>query len=168
MIFDDSLDMEIFGDIWWFWGILQYVMNWWFTRYGDIWWHMMILGYFTICHEMSLNVTMLNWNVFGVSWHVVIFGNIWWHLMIFHDKTRLFIMICHDISWIVMTCPQPIQRGRAYNYRGIAMSILVSIWSFAIKHECQVKLCMEYILNILFRSLRHQHCKNDFIPRGRL
>ncbi len=67
-----------------------------------------------ICHEMSLNVTMLNWNVFGVSWHMVIFGNILWHLMIFCDKSMLFIMICHDISWIVMTCHQPIQRGWYY------------------------------------------------------
>ncbi len=48
---------------------------------------------------------------------MVIFGNIWWHFTIFRDKTMSFIMICHDISRIVMTCRQLIQRG--YKYKDV-------------------------------------------------
>ncbi len=45
------------------------------------------------------------------QFNMVTFHDIWWYLMIFCDKTMSCIMICNDISWIVMTCHQPIQRG---------------------------------------------------------
>ncbi len=79
-----------------------------------------------ICHDMSSNVTMLNWKTFhDIWWHQVyvikchykpgtrhwsrrhlIFRDISWNLMTFGLK-----IICHDISWHVMIWPLLIQRG---------------------------------------------------------
>ncbi len=70
------------------------------------------------CHDMSSNVTMLNWKTFhdiwwnvfqfnmvtfhDIWWYLVTLHDIWWYLVTFQDKTcRLswYIMTFHDMSW---------------------------------------------------------------------
>ncbi len=63
-------------------------------------------------HDMSSNVTMLNWKTFhdiwwhldgstpsDIWWQMGTFGDISWHFMTFGLEIKLFIMICHDMSW---------------------------------------------------------------------
>ncbi len=77
--------------------------------------------------------------------------------MIFRDKTKSFIIICHDMSWIVivLTCHQPIQRGNEVFLSTKVINMqAVSSKGFLNDSNCYIGVRFYSLVNLWYIYLR--------------